>query len=211
MFSTLLPQVYERWWRPAWGRALKGVLGPGMADEKRIARLLMGLSPGDGVLDVACGTGNFTRDFAPVVGRDGLVVGLDASETMLAPGGRRLPRRRPRTGRLRARRRDRHAVQGPVLRRRLLLRGAQPVRRPRPPPSPTWRACWRRAERIALFTSAQFRTPGLRLWQTLATVPSGMKMFGQEEVTGALRTNGFEDVRVLISGTTQFVGGVLAS
>ena len=43
----------------------------------------MGLSPGDGVLDVACGTGNFTRDFARAVGPDGLVVGLDASTTML--------------------------------------------------------------------------------------------------------------------------------
>jgi ubiquinone/menaquinone biosynthesis C-methylase UbiE len=64
--------------------------------------------------------------------------------------------------------------------------------------------------RIALFTSAQFRTPGLRLWQSAATIPSGMKMFGQDELTGALKANGFRDVRRLLSGTTQFVGGVLA-
>src|SRR5436190_946439 len=52
--------------------------------EKQIARLLLALSPGDGVLDVGCGTGNFTRDFARSVGPDGLVVGLDVSQTMLS-------------------------------------------------------------------------------------------------------------------------------
>ena len=35
------------------------------------------------MLDVACGTGNFTRDFARTVGPDGLAVGIDASATML--------------------------------------------------------------------------------------------------------------------------------
>ena len=64
-------RIYERWWRPALGRVAKGVGGPGMADEQRIARLLLGLGPGDGVLDVACGPGNFSRDFARAVGDDG--------------------------------------------------------------------------------------------------------------------------------------------
>ena len=83
MLTGVVPRIYERWWRPALGRVAKGVFGPGMPDEHRIARLLLGLSPGDGVLDVACGTGNFTRDFARSVGADGLAVGIDVSETML--------------------------------------------------------------------------------------------------------------------------------
>src|SRR5919197_916441 len=83
MLSGAVPRVYERWWRPLFGRMAKGVFGPGMADERRIARLLLGLSPGDGVLDVACGTGNFSRSFAATVGEEGLVVGIDVSETML--------------------------------------------------------------------------------------------------------------------------------
>ena len=37
MLTRALPVVYERWWRPALGRMFKGVLGPGMADEHRIA------------------------------------------------------------------------------------------------------------------------------------------------------------------------------
>ena len=84
MLSGPVPRIYERWWRPALGRIFKGVLGPGMADEHRIARLLLALSPGDGVLDVACGTGNFSRDFARTVGPDRPRRGIDVSETMLA-------------------------------------------------------------------------------------------------------------------------------
>src|SRR4051812_3565778 len=83
MVTRALPVVYERWWRPAWGRVLRGAMAGGMRDEHRIARLLLGLTPGDGVLDVACGPGNFTREFAAIVGDEGLAIGIDASPTML--------------------------------------------------------------------------------------------------------------------------------
>ena len=66
-----------------------------MAEEIRIARLLLGLGEGDTVLDVACGPGNFTREFARAVGPDGLVVGIDASRTMLERGGEELRRADP--------------------------------------------------------------------------------------------------------------------
>src|SRR2546421_7330277 len=79
MLTGVVPAVYERWWRPALGRLAKGLLGPGMADEHRIARLLLGLTPGDGVLDVACGPGNFTHRFARLIGQQGLAVGHAAS------------------------------------------------------------------------------------------------------------------------------------
>ena len=59
-----------------------GLTGPGTAEEHRMALEMLSISPGDRVLDVACGPGNFTRDFARAAG-DGLVVGIDASETML--------------------------------------------------------------------------------------------------------------------------------
>ncbi len=86
MLTRALPVVYERWWRPTWGRMVMGPLGPGTAGEHRIAAELLELVPGDTVLDIACGPGNFVRDFAGAVGRRGLVVGLDASPTMLARG-----------------------------------------------------------------------------------------------------------------------------
>ena len=65
MTTRFVPAIYERYWRPALARMVKGITGPGMAEEIRIARLLLGLGPGDVVLDVACGPGNFSREFAP--------------------------------------------------------------------------------------------------------------------------------------------------
>jgi ubiquinone/menaquinone biosynthesis C-methylase UbiE len=44
---------------------------------------MLDLSGNDRVLDLACGPGNFTRDFASATGGS-LVVGIDASKTMLA-------------------------------------------------------------------------------------------------------------------------------
>ena len=35
MLTRALPVVYERWWRPAWGRVLMGPLGPGTAGTRR--------------------------------------------------------------------------------------------------------------------------------------------------------------------------------
>jgi SAM-dependent methyltransferase len=83
MASDALPMIYERLWRPFGNRLFMGVMGPGMRGEHRIAREMLELAPGDAVLDVASGPGNFSREFARAVGEDGLVVGLDASRTML--------------------------------------------------------------------------------------------------------------------------------
>jgi ubiquinone/menaquinone biosynthesis C-methylase UbiE len=83
MLSRGLALIYERLWRPLGGRLLMGATGPGTRDERRIALRMLELSPDDRVLDVACGPGNFTREFGRVA-EQGLVVGLDASRSMLA-------------------------------------------------------------------------------------------------------------------------------
>lgn len=82
MTSSGLPLIYERLWRPLGGRLLMGAIRR-RQDELGIALDMLELSSGERVLDVACGPGNFTRGFAQVAG-EGLVVGLDASKTMLA-------------------------------------------------------------------------------------------------------------------------------
>src|SRR5437773_8152680 len=46
MTTRLVPAIYERYWRPALARAAKGITGPGMSEEVRIARLLLGSAPG---------------------------------------------------------------------------------------------------------------------------------------------------------------------
>ena len=111
MVTRLVPAIYERYWRPALGRVAKGITGPGMAEEIRIARLLLGLGEGETVLDVACGPGNFSREFARAVGPDGLVIGIDASRTMLERGAAENIDAGVDNLDARARRRDRAAVQ----------------------------------------------------------------------------------------------------
>jgi SAM-dependent methyltransferase len=210
MRTEVVTRIYERWWRPALGRVAKGVFGPGMADEHRIARLLLTPAPGDGVLDVACGPGNFSREFARSVGDTGLVVGIDASRPMLeralseaADAGVdnlvfvhgdavALPFR------------DKsfdavccfaalHLFANPFKAldhmRRVLTPGG----------------------RIALFTTCRGRSAPLRTLESLIASRSGMRMFDQREIVSALERRGFTEVRQRISGFTQFVGGRLAA
>jgi SAM-dependent methyltransferase len=208
MLTDVVPRVYERWWRPALGRMFKGVLGPGMRDEHRIARLLLALSPGDGVLDVACGTGNFSRDFARSVGPEGLVVGIDVSETMLA----RAVEDTARAGLDNAAYvrgdaqnlpfRDQsfdavccfaafHLFADPML----ALDRMTAVLTP--------------GGRIALFTTARHRSAQVRTAESLMARRSGARLFEQRELVDALEARGFERVRQRVAGITQFVGGTL--
>jgi ubiquinone/menaquinone biosynthesis C-methylase UbiE len=205
MLTGVVPTVYERWWRPALGRVAKGLLGPGMADEHRIARLLLGLTPGDGVLDVACGPGNFTRRFAHLVGQTGLAVGIDASPTMLERAVRDSPD--PFGNLLYVRG---NAVELPFRDRSFdavccfaaLHLFAQPfvaldhMARVLTP-----------GGRVAIFTSCRTRSAPLRTVDGLVGARSGMRMFERDEITTALSERGFVEVRQRVSGLTQFVGG----
>jgi SAM-dependent methyltransferase len=187
MLSSAVPRVYERWWRPALGRVAKGAFGPGMNEEKRIARLLLALSPGDGVLDVGCGTGNFTRDFARSVGPDGLVVGLDVSQTMLA----RAVRDTEAAGF------DQVAyVRGDAADPYGALDSFTRVLTP--------------GGRLAIFTSVRGRSAPLRTFERVIQLQSGMNMFERDELVNALIERGFTNVRQRLTGMTQFVGGRLA-
>ena len=86
--SKVLPKVYERFWRPVVQRLFVGLSGPRAAEEMRMAMELLAIEPGDQVLDVGCGPGNYTRPLARAAG-DGLTVGLDASEAMVAAAAER--------------------------------------------------------------------------------------------------------------------------
>ncbi len=209
MLTRALPAIYERWWRPAWARVVRGPGGivGGMDGEHRVARLLLALSAGDGVLDVACGPGNFTRDFARTVGPAGLAVGIDASETMLA-----------------------RAVDDTPPDAVAYVRG-DAVRLPFRDASFDAVCCFAALHlfaepetaldhmtrvltpggRIAIFTSCRTRTPGLRLVDGLVGRQGGMRMFEHDEVTAGLRRRGFTDVQQRVGGFTQFVGGRLGA
>lgn len=208
MLSTLVPRVYERWWRPALGRVAKGVFGPGMADEKRIARLLLALSPGDGVLDVGCGTGNFTRDFARSVGPDGLVVGLDVSQTMLARAvGDTAAAGLDQVAYVRGDAADapfQDASFDAVCCFAALNLFADPYAA-----LDSFTRVLTPGGRLAIFTSVRGRSVPLRTMDRLIQAQSGMNMFERNELVNALIERGFTKVRQSVTGVTQFVGGRL--
>jgi ubiquinone/menaquinone biosynthesis C-methylase UbiE len=208
MLTGAVPRVYERWWRPALGRMFKGLLGPGMKDEHRIARLLLSLSPGDGVLDVACGTGNFSRGFARSAGPEGLVVGIDVSETMLA----RAVRDTEAAGLdnlayVRGDAQDlpfRDASFDAVCCFAALHLFADPMLA-----LDRMTAVLTPGGRIALFTTARNRSAPVRSVESLIARRSGARLFEQREIVDALAERGFVRVRQRIAGITQFVGGTL--
>ncbi|MGH3712202.1 MAG: class I SAM-dependent methyltransferase [Micromonosporaceae bacterium] len=205
MVSGWIPEVYERYWRPALGQLAKGVVGPTMAGERAIARDYLALGRGDVVLDIACGPGNFTRVFAPVVGEDGLAIGLDASTTMLRRAVRDTTA--DNVGYLRA-----DATELPFRAGSLdavccfaaLHLFAEPYR-----VLDRIATVLRPGGRVALMVSCG-RGPGVvREVSSVLAGASGIRMFGPDEITGALADRGFGAVRQQIHGVVQFVGGTL--
>jgi SAM-dependent methyltransferase len=207
MLTEVVPRVYERWWRPVLARAFKGVAGPSMAEELRIARLLMGLGPGDVVLDVACGPGNFAREFAAAVGDQGLVVGIDASRTMLARGVAET---------------DEAGV------RNLGLVRGDATRLPFPDGTFDALCCFAALHlfadptagldemrrvlaghgRIAIMTSVR-RGPVPSAVKPIVERASGIRVFEGDEIAGALERRGFTGIQRRVAGFVQFVGGRL--
>jgi SAM-dependent methyltransferase len=196
MVSALVPRIYERLWRPL----LAPVLMAGRRDDRAMALDMLALEPGDSVLDVACGPGNFTRAFARASG-DGLVVGLDASRTMLE-----------------------QAVREPNPPNVLYVRGDAAAL---PFPDATFDAvcCFAALYFIeqpmrAIDEIARVLAPGGRV-ALLASVArgvlpagvtdavvrrlSGTRVFGPDELTDALRDRGLTAIDRQLAGFAQFV------
>lgn len=202
MASDALPLIYERLWRPFGNRLFMGVMGPGMRGEHRIAREMLELAPGDRVLDVASGPGNFSREFARTVGDDGLVVGLDASRTMLIRAVREgmpanvayvlgdassLPFR------------DEafdavccfaalYLIQEPYRAIAEIARVVAP------------------GGRVALLSSVSRGVLPATAANALVRPLTGVRIFGRDDLTDALRRLELVDVRQRVTGLAQFVG-----
>ncbi|HEX3784899.1 MAG TPA: methyltransferase domain-containing protein [Pseudonocardiaceae bacterium] len=203
MHTKLVPTIYERWWRPIFGQAIKGPFGPSTEGEFRLAKDYLRLEPGDVVVDVACGPGNFTRALAEAVGERGLAIGVDASTTMLERAvvdthaenvaylhadATELPLR---TGGF-------DAV-GCFLALHLFDDPMLAVERMAAVLAP--------GGRLALFTSCGRGEPHVSralagpLWQF-----GGARLFGRHELTDVLAGLGFVDIKQQVHGFLQFVG-----
>lgn len=202
MVSRLLPLVYQRLWRPLGARLLMGLAGPGTEDEHRIALEMLSIDPGDRVLDVACGPGNFSRDFARAAS-EGVVVGVDASAPMLDVAVRDTDS--TNVAYLRADAcslpfRDGsfdavccfaalYLIEEPMRALAEIVRVLAP------------------GGRLALLSSCS-RGP-LSAGAAGAAVRglSGVRVFGRDELTGALIDGGLVEIDQRVSGLAQFVSG----
>jgi SAM-dependent methyltransferase len=199
MRTSLVPLIYERYWRPFLGTVAKGVNGPTMAEEHHFAVENLALRKGHVVLDVACGTGGFTRTFAEAVGSTGLAIGLDASRTMLAravaAGGEAVY--------LRA-----DAVRPPLRDNSLdalcCFAALHMFAEPRSALD-SFAALLKPGGRIALLTTGRRGREPLRTFDTLVVQASGQRVFDRGEVKDLLLARGFTDVVQRFAGVTQLV------
>jgi SAM-dependent methyltransferase len=200
MRSRALPLIYERLWRPLGARVLMGAIGPGTAGEHRIALEMLEISPGDRVLDVGCGPGNFSRDFARAAG-EGLVVGVDASETMLSEAVKR-----GGDANLAFVRGDAcdlpfddgafdavccfaalYLIEEPAKALEEIVRVLAP------------------GGRVALLASCSRGPLPPRALGAITRALAGVRMFAREELTGELTARGLVDVEQRVAGLGQFV------
>src|SRR4051812_27940878 len=206
MISTIVPRIYERWWRPLGARLFMGALGPGMRDEHEIAVEMLGLSEGDTVLDVACGTGAFTREFARAGAPGGLAVGLDASRPMLeqavaAAGADDVAYVRG----------DAHALpfRDGAFDAGCCFAALYFIEEPYDALDEIVRVL-RPGGRVALMTSVVRGVLPTPVADAVVRPLTGVRMFGRDELTSKLRERGFTAIDQRVSGLAQFVAGSAA-
>jgi len=197
MLSSALALIYERLWRPLGGRLL---MGASLRDEHSIALDMLELSRDDRVLDVACGPGNFTRNFARVAD-DGVVVGLDASRTMLTRAVRETD-----AGTVVYLRGDACALPfsdasfdaiccfAALYLIERPMRAVDEIARVLAP-----------GGRVALLSSCDRGPLPTTITSSFVRSLTGVRIFARDELTGALTARGLTHVHQRVSGLAQFV------
>ncbi|MGV8873297.1 MAG: class I SAM-dependent methyltransferase [Rhodococcus sp. (in: high G+C Gram-positive bacteria)] len=83
MNNRVVAAIYEKLWRP-FGVSMMGIAGMSMSAERDKAVSDLRLQGPQRVLDVACGPGNFTKFLSEKLTGDGIAIGFDISEAMIA-------------------------------------------------------------------------------------------------------------------------------
>jgi len=201
MQNRVLAAVYERAWRPFLGWSLMGFDLDHVRHERALTIKALRLRPGNVVLDVACGPGNFTGAFAAAVAPDGRAIGVDYSRAMLDM----------------AHRDNAHAnatyVHGdahhlPFPDRSLDAVNCYAALYLIPDPFGAFDEMMRVLRpggRLALMTSLASERSWLRPVQARGLGLTGLRMFDRDEFTGRLRAAGFTEIEQEIHGLAQCV------
>ena len=200
MRTGFYPVFYERL-RPLALRIATGFAEPGRDGDRAQAVGRLSLRPGSVVLDVACGPGNFTAHFGSVVGPGGLAIGLDASDAMLRKAVETNPA--PSVAYVRGDAEKLpfadasfdavscfaalYLIADPFATLAEIVRVLRP------------------GGRVAILTSFAGHTPLLRAATRFNQRASGLRPFGADEITGALRAHAMVDIQQEIHGLAQSV------
>jgi len=199
MRTELYSAIYEFGRNTA--RRVIGVTSPLRTDDRSDIIEALRLQPGATVLDVGCGPGNFTGLFGPVVGDDGLVIGLDASHQMLRVAA--ADNSGPNIAYLRADAENLpftdHTVDAVTCLAALYLindpfRTLDEIAR-----------VLRSGGRIVILTSLAPGGSPDSLQSVAVQRFSGCRMFGRQEIVDSLRERGFVDIDQQTGGLAQRV------
>jgi len=201
MQNRVLAAVYERAWRPFLGWSLMGFDLDHVRHERALTIQALRLGPGDVVLDVACGPGNFTRSFAAAVAPGGRAIGVDYSRAMLAMAHR--DNAHPNATYLHG---DAHHLPFPDGSLDAVNCYAALYLIPDPFGAfDEMLRVLRPGRRLALMTSLGSPRPWLRPVQERSLGVTGLRMFDRDEFTGRLRAAGFTEIEQEIHGFAQYV------
>lgn len=192
--------IYENMWRP-FGVSMMGIGGLPMSAERAKAVADLRLHGPQRVLDVACGPGNFTRFLSEQLTEDGIAVGFDISEAMIARAVR--DNRGPRAAYVRGDAAELpyadatfdavccyaalYLVPHPLQVVDELIRVLRP------------------GGRIAIMTSCQLGLAPLRTVVGLGSAAVGVRMFPKGQFTEMFAAAGMTDIEQDIRGLAQFV------
>lgn len=203
MQHPMLAPVYERAWRPAWFLSAMAFDVPHFLHEKdKVVRALR-LQPGHRVLDVACGPGNFTREYAVAVAPGGCAVGVDLSMPMLrralshsSESGASYVRGSAHALPFEADTFDAVACHGALYLIPEPFRAVDELLR-----------VVRPGGRLAVMAAVASDTAGFRRVAQRLVGPSGLRVFAPEALPAWLRTAGFSEVESESHGFFQYVSG----
>ncbi|MDV8021685.1 class I SAM-dependent methyltransferase [Rhodococcus sp. IEGM 1330] len=192
--------IYEKIWRP-FGVSMMGIGGLSMSAERAKALTDLRLHGEQRVLDVASGPGNFTKFLSEKLTGDGIAVGFDISEAMLARAVR--DNRGPRAAYVRGDAANLPYADGTfdaVCCYAALYLVPEPLR----VVSELIRVL-RPGGRIAIMTSCELRSTPLRVAIGFGSGRMGVRMFPKNQFTDIFARSGMTDIEQEIRGLAQFV------